>query len=266
MSEGAGTESAARVADVLLAFTDASETLGVSEIARRLGLSKAVVHRILRALLTRGLIAADTETRGYRLGQASAMLGARALRDSRLRDAAMPVMRRLHADIGETITLSARVPGGRVYLDQIESRHEIKMTVEVGRRFPLYAGGSSQCMLAFLPEEEREECLAGQLPAITPATVIDPERLRDVLRRVRSRGYAYSHGERQPGAASVAAPIFSFDGSVTGAISVCGPYPRLDEAAGQRYAPLVIAAADRVSRMLGWSGGLPTGATPDGPP
>lgn len=131
------------------------------------------------------------------------------------------------------------------------------MTVEVGRRFPLYAGSSSQCILAFLPQRDREEVLSGDLEALTGNTIVDPDRLRVVLADIRATGHAFSRGERQPGSASVAAPVFDFSGAVVGSLSVCGPAERVDEAAGERYAPLVRAAAEQVSRALGWSGGLP---------
>ncbi|HLU55667.1 MAG TPA: IclR family transcriptional regulator [Pseudonocardia sp.] len=259
MADINGTEAAARVADVLLLFTDGPESLGVSAIARQLGLSKAVVHRILRTLTDRNLLAADPASRGYRLGPASAALGARALRDSKLRTVAMPVLHELQRATNETTTLSARVPGGRVYLDQVESPQEIKMTVEVGRRFPLHAASSSLCILAFLPPHEQEAILTGELSALTDRTVTDAEVLRARIAEVRRLGYAHSVGERQSGAASVAAPVFGFDGTAVGAISVCGPADRVDDAARERFVPLLAEAADRISRALGWRGGLPTG-------
>ena len=140
-------------------------------------------------------------TRGYTLGPSLASLGARALRESGLRSAALPVMRRLHAVTGETVTISARVPGGRVYLDQVESTREIKMTVELGRRFPLHAGSSSTCILAFLPRTEREELVQGSPRG---ALTGRPSPMRSELRRrieaVRATGVAQSDGERQQGA------------------------------------------------------------------
>src|SRR3712207_585518 len=161
------------VADVLLAFLDGPRRLGVSAVARELGLSKAVVHRILQTLVNRGLLLPDVDTREYHLGPAAAAIGARALRESDLRTVALPVLRELQQATGETTTVSARVPGGRVYLDQVESAREIKMTVELGRRFPLHAGGSSTCILAFLPDDEGE---AGAGGAPGPASPRPPAR------------------------------------------------------------------------------------------
>ena len=121
-----GTEAAARVADVLMVFTDGPKTLGVTTIARELKLSKAVVHRILNSLVDRKLLSSDPRTREYHLGAAAAALGARALRGSKLRSVALPVLRSLRKATNETVTVSALVPGGRVYLakdGRMHARH-----------------------------------------------------------------------------------------------------------------------------------------------
>lgn len=252
-----GTESSARVADVLLQFLGGSHRLGVSAIARELGLSKAVVHRILRSLVDRRLLEVDPVTRAYGLGPAAVALGARALRDAKLRPVALPELRELQRLTGETTTVSARVPDGRVYLDQVVSEKEIRMTVELGRRFPVHAGSTGRAIMAFLPASEQETLLTGHLESLTPDTIVDPDKLRSVLRTVRATGIAESGGERQLGAASLAAPIFDLDGQPIGALSVCGPRSRFTDEVRERFAPLVARSADTVSRALGWQGGLP---------
>jgi len=252
-----GTEAAARVADVLLMFTDGPASLGVTEIARQLGLSKAVVHRILQSLAARSFVTADPVTREYRLGPAAVALGTRVLRDLDLRRAARPVLRQLRDATGETTTLSEATNLSRVYLDQFESPQEIKMTVELGRRHPLHAGASGRAILAFLPPDMIEQVIGSGLPTLTSVTIQSAARLRRELALVRERGYATSRGERQQGAGSVAAPVFGMEGEVAGAISVCGPVSRFDAAAVERYAPLVTAAAREVSRALGWAGDGP---------
>lgn len=252
-----GTEAAVRVIDVLLLFTDGPSTLGVTHIARELGLSKAVVHRILQSLVARSALRYVPESRGYRLGPAVVALGARSLRDSDLRRAALPALRRLHDETGETTTLSELVGDERVYIDQLESTQEIRMTVEIGRRFPLYAGASSKAILAELPESVLTAVLAAPPSPTVSGPVPEPARLRAELRQIRERGAAVTSGERQGGAASVAAAVHWADGRVVGAISVCGPTMRFDETACERYVPLVRAAASDVSRALGWHGDPP---------
>lgn len=250
----AGTESAARVADVLLLFTGGPSTLGVSRAARELGLSKAVVHRILRSLAARGMVSCDADSRQYRLGPAAAALGARALRECDLRSAATDLLHRLRDETAETATLTALVPHGRVCLDQVPGTHEIKMTVELGRPFPLHAGSSGKCMLAFLASRARDRVLAAPLEALTANTVTDADALRTELELIAARGYAVSAGERQADAGSVAAPVLGATGEVIGAISVCGPRYRVTADLAIELAPRVLAAAGEVSRRMGWPG------------
>ncbi|QPP05446.1 IclR family transcriptional regulator [Streptomyces bathyalis] len=254
MTTQSGTETAGRVIDVLLLFTDGTDELGVSRIARELGLSKAVVHRILQTLVARGMVTLDQHTRLYQLGPTAAALGARALRDLDLRAVAANTLRRLQEETRETVTLTALVPGGRAYVDQIVSTHEVKMTVELGRRFPLHAGSSGKAVLAFLPEGRREEILAAGLPALTGSTPTDAARLRAELDSVRDSGYASSAGERQADAGSVAAPVFGLDGDVRGAVSVCGPRSRFTPEFVRDCAPHVLDAAHDISHALGWPG------------
>ena len=122
----------------------------VSDFARRLQLSKAVVHRILRSLAQRGLLAPAPDG-AYRLGPAAAGLGAAVLRDVDVRAQTMASLRSLATRTGETATLSVLAGDARVYLDQVVSAQQIRMEVELGRRFPLHAGASGKAILAAGP-------------------------------------------------------------------------------------------------------------------
>jgi IclR family transcriptional regulator, acetate operon repressor len=235
---------------VLLALSGGPRWLGVSDIARRLGLSKTVVHRILRSLASRGLVSSNGGSGRYSLGPAAAALGARALGDLDLRAAAMPVLRRLQVQSGETTTVSALVGAARVYLDQVVSLQEIKMTVELGRPFPLYAGASSKAVLASAGPELLAQVLDGPLEPLTALTIVDRRRLELELDAIARAGVAASHGEREEGAASVAAPVLGAGHEVVGAISVCGPVARFTPEAVDRYRPLVKRGADEISAAL----------------
>ncbi|MGC7094951.1 IclR family transcriptional regulator [Amycolatopsis lurida] len=243
-----GTEVAGRVADVLLLFAAGPKYRGVSEISRELDVSKAVVYRILQSLVSREMLGTDPGVAGYRLGPAAVALGASALRRFDLRVAAAPVLRRLREETGETTTLSGLLGDQRVYLEQFESEREIKMTVELGKRFPLHAGSSGKVILANLPADRREALLAAPHDALTERTIVDDDELRAELDRVAEDGVAVSLGERQAGAGSVAAPVFGPNGEVQGAISVCGPEYRFTPDLVERYRELVRVAAEEITR------------------
>jgi len=247
-----GAEGANRVADVLLLFLGEDDDLGVTQIARALDQSKAVIHRVLQSMLSRQLLVQDPATRSYRLGPGAAALGARALRDCDLRVVAEPILRDLRDQTEETTTLSQRMGLDRAYIVQFPSPQEIKMLVEIGRRFPLHAGSSSKVILSYLDEPDVGTVVQGALERLTPNTVIDPQDLLRELQVAKERGYAVSRGERQPGAGAVAAPVFDHADRVIGAISVCGPQQRFDEKTVVRLIPLVCDAAQRISEGMGW--------------
>ncbi len=240
-----------RALDVLLLFTRASgPTLGVSEISRRLDLSKAVVHRILAALRSRQLVDLDPHTRRYRLGPAALALGRAFLERVDVRDLARESLERLSRITNETSTLSIPVGGQRIYLDQVTPDREVKMTVPIGQPFPLHAGSSSKALLAFLSEEEREAYLtSGPLSALTDHTVVDASHLRDELRIIRERGYAVSYGERQAGAGSVAAPVLNHDDRPVAVLSICGPVERIRGRIDELVAVLLPEVAQLSARL-----------------
>lgn len=243
-----GTESADRVADVLLLFARSDTALGVTEIARLLGLNKTVVHRILQSLSARSLVRTAPHSSNYVLGAAAIGLGTHAWSQMDIRPIAAPVLRKLRTDTGETTTLSVLVGRERIYLDQYESPQEVKMVVEIGPKFPLHSGASSRAILAFLGESFEAEA-AEQLSVLIPSLEIS--QFRVWLADVRCNGYAVSLNERNTGAASVAAPIFDSAGHVLGSISASGPVIRYSGHDHSAQIRLVVEAAHEITALLG---------------
>lgn len=242
-----GTESADRVADVLLLFAQSDHPLGVSKIARSLSLSKAVVHRILQSLTSRSLLQLVPGDQTYILGPAATSLSAKAWSQMDVRTIAAPILRRLREQTRETTTLSVLVGHQRIYLDQFESPQEVKMVVELGPRFALHSGASSRSILAFLPEPFIEEAVR-HLGAADPD--FDADAYRDELQQVHEKGFAVSMNERNTGAAAIAAPFFDAAGNVMGSISSCGPVFRYGEEGHEDHVRMVINAARAITSAL----------------
>ena len=241
-----GTEAADRVADVLLLFAQSNHPLGVTQIARSLSLSKAVVHRILQSLTSRSLLQVSGGST-YVLGPAATSLSTKAWSQLDVRSLASPILRQLRDDTRETTTLSVLVGHQRIYLDQFESPQEVKMVVEIGPRFALHSGASSRAILAHLPQSFIEEAVQ-QRQAIDPDLDVD-DFLAD-LGRVRDKGYAVSSNERKTGAASIAAPFLDAADNVVGSISSSGPVFRYGEEGHEDHVRLVIAAAKAITTAL----------------
>lgn len=243
-----------RALGVLNLLADRSpETLGVSTVARELDLPKAVAHRILKEFTAAGYLAFDVGSKQYRLGPGALTVGLAALRDLDVPKIARPHLDRLVSATGETATLSVRNGWSRVYVDQVLSPHEIRMSISLGTSHPLHAGSSSKAILAHLSDTEVDQYLqAMALEPVTPHTITDEAALREELRRVQELGYAVSMGERQAGAGSVAAPIHRASGEVFGSISLCGPRDRFTADVRESYNRLVVKTAGEISAELGY--------------
>lgn len=253
-SERAQTIAAVeRAADVLMLFARAkTHTLGVTEIADELDMSKAVVHRVLASLRSRGLIELDEAARRYLLGPEAMTLGLRYMARLDVRQLALPVLHALSAETNETATLSVRTGDTRVYVDQVTPLREVIMSVSIGVPYPLHAGASSKAFLAFLPDEQRAAYIAKELKPLTDGTITDAAALAAELEQIRRRGWAQSSSERQVGAASVAAPVFDHLGMPIAVISVCGSAERF-AAEAEPCAELLLVRTRRLSATMGYS-------------
>jgi DNA-binding IclR family transcriptional regulator len=240
-------------ARLLKAFRTREATLGVSELARRLGLHKSVVHRLLVTLAGEGMIEQDPHTGGYRLGVVMVELGEAVKVHMDLHAAAGPVLAHLRDETGETCQIGVLDGVEVVYVDRLESAHSLRLFTETGRRVPAHCTSSGKVLLAHLPEAEREDRLAGPFAALTPHTLVEPGTLRDELATVRARGWAEAVDEREIGIASIAAPVRDRYGDIVAALSIGAPGARFGDAARRRHARSLVEAGEAISRRLGWS-------------
>ena len=248
-TSGRGVGSIERAVDVMFTLAR-SGARGVTDIASHLGMSKAAVHRILTSLRKSGLVVLDARSKHYSLGPSVLELAASYRSGLDVRSLAIDTMRELVEATQETATLSILVDGRRIYVEQFTPNREVRMTVQVGSSFPLHAGASSKAFLAWLPEDERRRILASPLERLTEATVVEAQELDRELTRVRERGFAVSEEERQPGAASVAAPLLDESLQPVAVLSVCGPLQRFKAETDAAAAELV-SATRALSRKLG---------------
>jgi DNA-binding IclR family transcriptional regulator len=249
-----GLSSVRNAARLLKVFLSREEELGVSELARRLGLGKSTVHRLLTTLAAEGLIERDPRTGGYRLGLVVFELGEAVRVHLDLHAAAGPVLASLRAETGESSQVGVLDGHEVVYVDRLESSQSLRLFTETGRRVPVHCTSSGKVLLAHLPDARLRAVLdAAPLTPLTPHTVTDRAALLAELATVRRRGWAAAVDEREIGVASVAAPIRDATGQVIAAISIGGPAVRLGGAQRRRLGGIVIEAGEATSRRLGWS-------------
>lgn len=226
---------------------------GVTDLSKRLGLTKSIVFRLLSTLEARGFVVRDADQAVYSLGYRIGVLGEQAGAQNTLLSAARPVMAALRDATSENINLVIREGERSLVLATLAGHHSMRIFANPGRYGPLHAGGGSVLLLAYAPEEIRERVLAGRLERFTGATVTDPDELRERLETVRADGYNIAINDLDEGAFSIAAPIRNAAGEAIAALSVAGAMARYDETKRRRYLHLVQSATAQISGKLGIS-------------
>lgn len=218
---------------ILAALAAAPCTL--ADLVSTTGLPRATTHRLAVALEVHRLVARDAEGR-FVLGPWIGEL-AHALPDA-LVTAAGPVLSWVRDQCGESSQLYRRDGIERVCVAAAERHTGLRTTVPVGSRLPLTAGSGAQVLCAWADAATLSEVLT------------DAEFTTRTLAEVRRRGWAQSVGQREAGVASVSAPVVAPNGRVLAAISISGPIERLGRAPGQRFAPVLVAGAKRITAAL----------------
>lgn len=237
-------KSLTRAFGLLEHMVDAGGEASITELAEVSGLPLPTIYRLLRTLVDENYVR-QGPSRRYALGPRLIRLGESA--GIALGAATKPYLARLVEVTGETANLAMLDGDEVVYIAQAPSRHTVRMFTEVGRRVHAHCTGVGKALLAQLSEDQAATILrrAG-MPALTPATITDPNHLAAQLREIRRRGYAIDEGEQEVGVRCFAVPVSG--GSARLAISVSGPAGRMDEEACRRIVPLMRQAAEDIAR------------------
>jgi DNA-binding IclR family transcriptional regulator len=234
MDNSSGVGVLDKAALVLSALESGPATL--ASLVGSTGLARPTAHRLAVALEHHRLVARDTQGRfvlGPRLSELAAAAG-----EDRLLATAGPVLARLRDITGESAQLFRRQGEFRVCVASADRPSGLRDSVPVGSQLTMAAGSSAQVLLAW---EDPERMHRGLQSAAFSATA---------LAGIRRRGWAQSVGEREPGVASVSAPVRTSSGKVVASVSVSGPIERLSRQPGRMHAPAVMAAAERLSQSL----------------
>jgi len=242
--------------EILRTFSASEREQGISEIARRIGLHKSSVSRLVTTLEQDRLLERDEVTKRVRLGGGLISLAAPLLGNVKVAEIARPYLVDLARRAGETISFSVWDGSGAVSVEQVLGGQAIAHYAPPGRRNPAHCTASGKALLACASDTEIGRVLADALERYTPRTVCDPARLRNELAATRARGYAINVGEFTTDVGAVAAVVRNGDGRVAGAIAATAPMYRFDAARRTELGSMVKQIAGELSRRLGYAGPL----------
>jgi DNA-binding IclR family transcriptional regulator len=208
----------------------------LAELVVGTGIARPTAHRLAVALEFHRLVARDLTGRfilGPRSGELSAAAG-----EDRLLAAATPALITLRDATGESAQLYRRQGDQRICVAAAERVSGLRDSVPIGAAFTMQAGSAAQILLAWEDADKLHRTLTNA--RFTAAH----------LSAVRRRGWAQSIGEREPGVASVSAPVRGPNNKVIAAVSISGPIERLGRQPGRIHAAAVVATAARLSEII----------------
>ena len=241
--------TALRIIDAML---DGSGSFGVSEIATRIGLPKARVHRHLTQLRTAGYVRHAASSRRYELGWRLVLLGNRIASQSSPVTVARPHMEQLRDEVSQTIVFSQVNDRGVVVLEVLPGRAPLDIVFHPGTQFGFNAAAQGKIALAFGSDEQLAMWKQIEPEVRTEQTVTDPERLAREVAEARERGWADAPEETYVGVNALAAPVLEAGGTMLGTIAIVGSIHYLPREAQQQTIDALLEASARLSADFGY--------------
>jgi IclR family pca regulon transcriptional regulator len=254
------SQSLERGLAILSAFRSGRPLLGVSDLAREVGLSRSTTHRYIATLAGLGYLQQDPATRKYRLGPRVLDLGFSAINSMDLRELAVPHLQALSDETGHTVNMAVLDGADIVYIERCrtsqQGQREIDLNLHVGSRLPAYCTSMGKVLLAYRdPVALRALLDRMDLARRGPKTITVRDQLVSALAKVRQAGVAVNDEELAPGLRSIAAPIRDRSAHVVAAINVAVHLTTwttsVESVISRLSGPLLRCAAD-ISHQLGY--------------
>lgn len=243
-----------KVLNLLEVFLKDSENeIGISRMAELTGLKVSTVHRIATALVEKGYLSQQGKRGKYTLGLKFLEFGNALKRNMRIRDIALPFLEKLRMVSGESTNLAIPDQNSVVYIDHVDSNQTLRTFTQVGNRAPMYCTGVGKIFLAYMKAEEKSFLSNLSFTRYTDNTLANFEELEKELAVIKREGASIDNGEMEIGVRCIAAPIRDSNGLVIAAVSISGPYTRLNNKRVEELKPLVVNFGLDISRALGYT-------------
>jgi IclR family pca regulon transcriptional regulator len=246
---------------VLEALSQDRPEMGLTELAKRVGLSKPTTWRLVHTLVRLGYLRQDLDTKRFRLSPRILSLGT-LFEGMDLKDLAAPFLRDLSALLGETVNMAVQDGDHILYIERVKTSQVVNINLHVGSRLPLYNTSMGRALVAYMPGTWISEYLARLSGDPHARRYVEEEGrvLREALQQTRARGYALNDEDLVAGLRSVAAPIWRAGAALpVAAVNVAVPSARVStRQLHERYAPELISTAAHISTALGWRRQPPT--------
>jgi DNA-binding IclR family transcriptional regulator len=249
--EGAAVKTIDRAARLLSALArDGNRGTMLSDVARRTGLGKGTVHRLLGALSDVGYVTQDAASRRYRLGVGLELLSGTA-RHGRVAALASPLLERIAGVTADTAYASVRDGLAAVCVGREVGSFPIRtLSLDLGNRRPLGVGSGSLAVLAFLPDAEIDRIVAGNQRWLAEYPGFEAGELSRMIAETRRYGFSFNDGRVVQGMNAVGVPVLDAEKRPIAALSVAAIAERLRGDRVAEVASLLQQEAGELAAML----------------
>jgi IclR family KDG regulon transcriptional repressor len=245
--------SAEKALNLISLFDLTHQDFYAQEFSHLLSIPLSTTYKYLDLLTRKGFLVKNPDTKKFSLGYNVFRLGNVMLEGLKLVDLALPIMKSLSMESGETVLLTVLNGWEATCLERIETQKLIKLSIERGSTFPLHASAPAKVLLAFQDDPFLQQMVKEVgLPRLTQNTIQDPAKLKKELTKIRKRGIAFSDSEVDYGAGSLAAPVFDYKGRVMAGLAIAGPRDRMNIRKNPRLIDMVKKHALQLSQKLGY--------------
>jgi IclR family acetate operon transcriptional repressor len=215
----------------------------VTDVAARLGVSVSTAHRLLGMLVYRDF-AEQLPDRRYAAGPVLRRGPLQQASVTRLREVALPHLRRLVDAVGETANAMVLAGSDVRFVATVESDQVLRVGDRTGRTLPAHLSSGGKAVLATLDGEQ----LAGLLEPLDAAGAARMER---ELRTIRRRGFAVNDQGTEAGLTAVGVAVPPAGGFTGAALSLAAPSARYSRDRLPIWGSALAQAAGALARDLG---------------
>lgn len=244
---GSALEKALQVLEVIV---EQPQSVGLPDLADRLGISRQSLHRILQQLHEHGLVVKIPKRDRFAIGARLSKLAFDTIRSANQGPPILAIIQKVVSEIGESCTLGVVAGRDYVYIERVECEREPRIHIVTGIQLPAHITSGGKAMMAFLPEKVRARTVQTlDLVSFTKNTIIDPDELMVELEAIRERGYAIGNQEYAEGIIGVGVPVLTDDGYALASLALHGPIHRVTLGIVHEYAERLQEAARSLAEI-----------------
>jgi len=236
---------------LLKEFSLLEPEIGITALAKRLGVAKSTVHRLASALLEEGLLQQNQVNDRYCLGVTLFSLGSLVRSRLDITSESKTILTDLRDKTRENVRLVVLERNNAVFLHDFESPQALRLRSETGQIKPAFCSAEGLCLLSGMREAELTEFFQIPRKARTANTDIEEQKIRNKILQVKRIGYAVEDEECDEGTRCLAAPIYNGEQKIVAAIGMAGPRLRIRKSDYSKFSPQIIQAASQISERLG---------------